>query len=344
MRQYPGSSTKGDRRIVPVWEYYDQLTIKNQGNHYRRVNDAFFDVWKCIFDKGLYKRRISEAAYSRVSQFGCVFLQFPTFTYIWIGCFSGEPFILPRFPSDKIILIESCRQLISVHEKQSQAHKTGLKFPESIGRHSMLTNPKAKNMEEEMQWNTMRRFKARTDFDFWGIKNKLKRTYTHVYRFEDVWADYQDEEVIRRMDFSRLTLDQIENLDLAKIPLTMEDIDAIVDPIYYEKKIADSPLPLVQWSKKERRSISQRISPIIANSNAWLLKKNLRMKQFPTSLGDDDNSDGPLGKTTTTETRTKNRANSQALSSAPVVQLKGKGPKIKFTVKGSKQGESSLVS
>lgn len=39
MKQYPGLSTKGDKRLVPVWEYYDQLTIKNQGNHFRRVNE-----------------------------------------------------------------------------------------------------------------------------------------------------------------------------------------------------------------------------------------------------------------------------------------------------------------
>lgn len=44
MRQYPSLSTKGDRRLVPVREYCDQLTIKNQGSHYRRVNDAFFAV------------------------------------------------------------------------------------------------------------------------------------------------------------------------------------------------------------------------------------------------------------------------------------------------------------
>lgn len=82
MKQYPGLSTKGDRRLVPVREYYDQLTIKNQGSHFRRVNDAFFDVWKCMFDKILQKKRLSEVAYNRVSHFRCVFLQFPTFTYI----------------------------------------------------------------------------------------------------------------------------------------------------------------------------------------------------------------------------------------------------------------------
>lgn len=245
MRQYLGLSTKGERRLVPVWEYYDQLMIKNQGNHFRRVNDSFFAMWKCMFDKSLQKERLSKAAYNRVPHFGCVFLQFPTFTYIRIGCFSGEPFILPRYPFDKIVLMDLSRQLIYVHEKQSQAHKSGLKFPESIGRYSVLTNPKAINMEEEMQWNTMRIFKVQNNFDFRGMKNKPKRSYTHVYRFEDVWVDCQNEEDIRRMDFSRLTPEQIENLDLAKIPMTMEDMDDIIDPVYYEKKIADSPLPPV---------------------------------------------------------------------------------------------------
>lgn len=53
MRQYPGLSTKGDRRLVPVWNYYDQLTIHNQENHFRRVNDDFFVVGKCMFNKDL---------------------------------------------------------------------------------------------------------------------------------------------------------------------------------------------------------------------------------------------------------------------------------------------------
>lgn len=117
MRQYPSLSTKSDKRLVHVWNYYDQLTIKNQGSHFRRVNDAFFFVWKCMFDKDLQKKRLSEATYNRVSHFGCVFLQFPTFTYIRIGCFTSEPFILSRYPSDKIVLMELRRQLIHVHEK-----------------------------------------------------------------------------------------------------------------------------------------------------------------------------------------------------------------------------------
>lgn len=114
-----------------------------------------------------------------------------------------------------------------------------------------MTNPKAKNMEEEMQWNTMRRFKACNNFDFHGMKNNIKRSYTHVYRLEDVWADYENDEDVRRMDFSHLNLEQIENLDLAKIPMTMEDNDNVVDLVYFERKIVDSPLLPIQWSKME---------------------------------------------------------------------------------------------
>lgn len=97
-------------------------------------------------------------------------------------------------------------------------------------------------MEEEMQWNTMRRFKTHNNFDFSGMKKKIKRIYTHLYWLEDVWVDYENGEDVRRMDFSRLTLEQIENLDLAKILMTMEDTNDIVDPVYFERKMVDSPL------------------------------------------------------------------------------------------------------
>lgn len=44
MRQFPGLSTKGDRRQTLVWDYYSQLTIINWRSHFCRVNDAFFAV------------------------------------------------------------------------------------------------------------------------------------------------------------------------------------------------------------------------------------------------------------------------------------------------------------
>lgn len=88
-----------------------------------------------------------------------------------MGFFTGEPFMLPRYPLDKIVVMELCRQLVYAHERQCFSHKTGLKSYQSIGRYLVMTTQKAKNMEEEMQWVTMRRFKARNKFDFCGMNN-----------------------------------------------------------------------------------------------------------------------------------------------------------------------------
>lgn len=98
----------------------------------------------------------------------------------------------------------------------------------------------------------------------------------HVHRLEDVWVDCRDDEDIRKLDFSRLTLEKIENLDLAKITDTWEDTtDDIVDPIYFCNNIANIPIPPIQWLKKESKSIFARFAPIMANTNAWLLKKGM---------------------------------------------------------------------
>lgn len=103
-----------------------------------------------------------------------------------------------------------------------------------------------------MQWVTIRRFKAHNNFDFRGMKNKIHRNCVYVHRLEDVWANCGDEDV-RRLDFKCLTHEQIENLDLAKIPDIWEvTTDDIVDPIYFKNNIANTPLPLIQWSQKRK--------------------------------------------------------------------------------------------
>lgn len=170
--------------------------------------------------------------------------------------------------------------------------------------------------------------------------SKIK-SYVHVHRLEDVWADCKSDEDVRRMDYSHLTLDEIENLDFARIPNTMEDTSDIVDLVYYEQKIVDTPLPPIQWSKKESKSISKRFAPIIAITNQWLLKKGIWMKPLPASSSEEDN-DGLVGKTS--EVRTKNKEDTQ-VPPPPVSppKSKGKAPKFIFTIKGLKKGESSSM-
>lgn len=104
--------------------------------------------------------------------------------------------MLPRYPSDKIILMVMARQMISIHECQSRAHKTGLNLSISIGRYSINSIYNSHAMEEEMRRVTMRFFKAKKYFDYRGMKNKIKKNYTHVRQIEDIWIDCRTEEDI----------------------------------------------------------------------------------------------------------------------------------------------------
>ncbi|KAH9296589.1 hypothetical protein KI387_040177, partial [Taxus chinensis] len=54
----------------------------------------------------LRKTRVSDEAWAEVSKWGCVFLQFKKFTYLRVVMYSGDPFYLPRYPGDKLILME----------------------------------------------------------------------------------------------------------------------------------------------------------------------------------------------------------------------------------------------
>ena len=97
-----GLSTKGDRLQVHVWENYKKNTLTNIKHHYMRVQDAFFGLFWCLFDNKFSVGRVSNDAWDKVNPYGCIFLQFLTFSYLRVGYFKGEPNTLPRY-----LLIES---------------------------------------------------------------------------------------------------------------------------------------------------------------------------------------------------------------------------------------------
>ena len=61
----------------------------------------------------------------------------------------------------------------------------------------------------------------------------MKRTFTHVHFMEDVWIDLRSETNVTRMDYCRLTLQQIIDLDLVPILEGVEDDDMILDLEYH---------------------------------------------------------------------------------------------------------------
>lgn len=101
--------------MVPVGRYYEQNTLRTGRIHYRRLQDAFFGYCMCLFDKTLKNGRVSEEAWRKMNEYGYLFLHFPTFTYMRVGCFEDQPYMLPRYPTDQIIMMELAMQLMVVH-------------------------------------------------------------------------------------------------------------------------------------------------------------------------------------------------------------------------------------
>lgn len=63
-------------------------------------------------------------------------------------------------------------------------------------------------MIEEMRRVAMNLFKGRKYFDYRGIKNKLKKSYTHVHHVEDIWIDCRIvQEDIKKIDYCCLIVE-----------------------------------------------------------------------------------------------------------------------------------------
>lgn len=91
-----------------VWEYYTQLPISQAKLHFKKINDAFIYVViiKLIGDVGF---RLTVEAMQMIKMWGCWFLQKQWSTYLRVSGFTGNPFLLPRYCSNRIIIFEYAR-------------------------------------------------------------------------------------------------------------------------------------------------------------------------------------------------------------------------------------------
>ena len=75
-----------------------------------RVNDIFFMHIVRKLQKRLHIKMLV-GAMKLVKEYGAWFIQFPTFSYIQVQGFSMEPYKLPRYPNDKMVLLELSQKL-----------------------------------------------------------------------------------------------------------------------------------------------------------------------------------------------------------------------------------------
>lgn len=141
-----------------------------------------------------------------------------------------------------------------------------------------------------------------------------------VHRIEDIWVDLRTEAKVLKMDYCRLTIEQIVDLNLVDIPQGMIDDGHILDPEYTSRRVEEASLPLIQWSHKECISILDRFQAILANTNTWLKSNAVRL--IKVKVGKEDDSTGPLGRKSEIQIDNKEGASSS-------------GTRIKLRVSGA---------
>lgn len=155
------------------------------------------------------QQRISKEAQKLIEEYGFWFIQFPKFMYIRLSRFHSYTYRLPRYPTDRMVMLEVSRQLMAYDKIIKKKKKGGLHFPIVMG-NSLEECPSlqaAKEVEDELQFYHLTLHTSRQDFDPQRrIKIVQGEEYKHKAYVEDFWANAGDEAEIRRRIFSRLPL------------------------------------------------------------------------------------------------------------------------------------------
>ncbi|KAH9316071.1 hypothetical protein KI387_024698, partial [Taxus chinensis] len=125
-------------------------------------------------------------------------------------------------------------------------------------------------------------------------------------------------------DHSRLTLAEIQTLELANIPEGASDNESVLDPSYDGLNEDQYVFPPIDWSVSEKASVTDRSTLIITRTKAWIASWGMSYK--------DDN----FSKLVTAEAGTSKKGKDKRYSKGPI--------KVKFVKKRREREISSIVS
>ena len=196
---YPGLYKKGNMQDPNAWPYivYPQLVKKKlspQSKEYRIVNDAF--VFAIIrFIEGNYAKRLSDQAKDHITTIGAYFIQFRTFTYIRIGGASINPKKLPRYPSDKLVIMELSRQIESAYEMVKKQRRPCWEWSLTVGAYQVKRKQDIPTFGWEWEnYPLAEYFSPRPYFDCVGKVVSLEgKDFYHEDAIEDHWMNATDD-------------------------------------------------------------------------------------------------------------------------------------------------------
>ena len=121
----------------------------------------------------------------KVKKYGSWFIQFPQFTYIRVAGSTICPKRLPRYPPDKVVLMELARQLEHNDKIMKLRGEAGVPLSLVIGNDSYPNPITFAAMEEEIEQYHLGWYRARQGFNPNGlIKASQGNTFKHIATIE----------------------------------------------------------------------------------------------------------------------------------------------------------------
>jgi hypothetical protein len=223
--------------------------------------------------QGCPERRFSPEAMAVISQFGCYFIQFSSFSYLRLAAFDGFPLKLPRYPNDMIVLMEIVRQALQVNMLSVGLRKKGYEFPIKVRAYNCESRSDAKNLVKAFEgMYKLQEYEVlmpmfdpnRYALDALQIGSVIK----HVTTIEDYWADCKNELESRDRAFAIFTVDQVK---IYGINLDVEGIEDDGQNMYsntYLTKLRDTPISSEPYDKDE--NLYTMVARIIKRTRKWV--------------------------------------------------------------------------
>ena len=159
---------------MPIHQYYHDLQEIELCKKFRTINDVF--LGKLVFElQGHENNKLFDEGIQVIQVYGYFYIQFPKFTYLKIGGFSGEPLKFLRYYLDSIILLEICRKFVSVIESFENTKKSSsVFFPIEIGHYRCPSLKQPMLTKEALARLCFKPFFPQESFDYSGF---VKRNF-----------------------------------------------------------------------------------------------------------------------------------------------------------------------
>jgi len=170
---------------IPVWRSYPRFMLENRWDEFKMMNEGFECRIYAEIKGTANMTRISEAAIQVLQGHADFYLEETDATYIRVYGSIEPPYRLPRYASDRFILMEFCRHLSYLHEKVwCKKGATTSQLPIRIGKYECMSWRQVKTMKMELAYYGFTVEHAVENYDPEGVigafyKNTWQTDYPH---------------------------------------------------------------------------------------------------------------------------------------------------------------------